>query len=162
MTGALKEGDTVVASTVVRATPKQVYAVVSDVRRIPEWSPECVRVDVIGDSEFRGYNQRRFGKWSTRARIVTADADAHEFAFRVQLAGRDFTQWTYSVKPNPDGCELIEEFRMCMDLPFLALAFERVALGVKDRRSDLKGNLDLSLRRLREIIELETQQEDRR
>ncbi|MFD4323614.1 SRPBCC family protein [Nocardioides sp. NPDC058538] len=154
MNKALKQGETVAASAVVRADPQRAYDVISDVRRIPEWSPECIRVERLDDVRFRGHNRRRSGRWTTTARIVAADP-GREFGFVVGLVGRDFTRWTYRLEPHPDGCQVIEEIEMCMDLPFLALLFERVALRVKDRRTDLKGNLDSSLRRLRTIIEAE-------
>lgn len=148
----IREGEVISASTVVRATPLRVYDVVSDVERIPEWSPECRRVERISATEFRGFNRRRLGRWSSKARIVTADRGA-EFGFVVTVGGGDFTQWTYRMAPHPEGCELTEEMAMCRDLPRWALVFEQLALGVRDRRTDLRGNLDASLRRLRTVIE---------
>ena len=152
---ALKKGDVVSASTVIRATPAEVYDVVSNVSRIPEWSPECVRAVWIDETTFRGTNRRRFGRWTTQARVVAAEP-AHEFAFAVQLGGGDFTRWSYQMEQHADGCRLTEEVRMCVDVPFHALMFERIALQVRDRRTDLQGNIDRSLRRLSAIIEAES------
>lgn len=154
MKRVLQKGDSVSASTIVKATPAEVYDVVSDVRRIPGWSPECIRAEWIDRTTFRGTNRRRFGRWTTRARIVAADP-GQEFAFAVQLGGGDFTRWSYRMEDHPGGCRVTEEVRMCVDLPLLALAFERIALGVRDRRTDLQGNLDQSLRTLRTIVEAE-------
>ncbi|KAA0120589.1 SRPBCC family protein [Mycolicibacterium sp. P9-22] len=154
MSTVLQSGDVVRAATLIRATPEQVYAVVSDIRRIPEWSPECIRTEWIAADEFRGMNRRRFGRWSTHAKIVTA-RPGRLFEFAVQLRGSDFTRWSYGMETAAEGCRLIEEMRMCVDLPFAALAFERIALRVKDRRTDLQGNIDQSLQRLRQIIEAE-------
>lgn len=39
----LRKDETLTASTEVRATADRIYAVVSDVTRIPEWSPETTR-----------------------------------------------------------------------------------------------------------------------
>lgn len=154
MKRVLRKGDSVSASTMVNATPAEVYDVVSDVRRIPEWSPECIHAEWVDRTTFRGTNRRRLGRWTTLARIVAADP-GHEFAFAVQLGGGDFTRWSYRMESHPDGCRVTEEVRMCVDLPLLALAFERIALGVRDRRTDLQGNLDQSLRTLRTIVEAE-------
>ncbi len=33
------------ASTEVRASAEQIYAVISDITRIPEWSPETTRAE---------------------------------------------------------------------------------------------------------------------
>ena len=152
MKKVLRKGDAVSASTVVAADPGHVYDVVSDVRRIPEWSPECVRVEVVDEHNFRGFNRRRFGRWNTKARIVEA-VRGSEFAFVVQFQGADFTRWSYRMIPHPSGCLLVEEVSMCVDLPLAALLYERLALRVTDRPADLRGNLDNSLRRLRTIIE---------
>jgi hypothetical protein len=148
----LLKGDRIQASTVVAAAPSAVYDVVSDIRRIPEWSPECVRAEWIGPGEFKGWNRRRFGRWSTTAKIVAMEP-GRRFAFAVQLGRGDFTRWSYVLEPYPDGCLVTEEFLMCVDLPPLAAAYERLALRVKDRHADLHGNIDQSLRRLRAVIE---------
>lgn len=151
-TRIIREGEVISSSTIVRATPLRVYDVVSDVGRIPEWSPECRRVERTSATEFRGFNQRRLGQWSTKARIVTTDR-GEVFSFVVAIGGKDFTKWTYRMAPHQAGCELTEQMTMCRDLPRWALVFEQLALGVRDRRSDLRGNLDASLRRIRAVIE---------
>ncbi|KUI34261.1 SRPBCC family protein [Mycobacterium sp. GA-2829] len=150
----LQKNDVVRGKTFIRASANQVYDTVSDIRRIPEWSPECVRAEWVAADRFRGSNRRRLGRWSTEARIVTADP-GRRFSFAVQMGGSDFTQWTYRMEPAAAGCLLIEEMRMCVDLPVLALLFERLALRVRDRRADLQGNIDQSLLRLRRIVESE-------
>ncbi|MGQ4618661.1 SRPBCC family protein [Nocardia sp. R7R-8] len=157
--GVLRRGESIAATTVVRATPQAVYDVVSDIRRIPSWSPECVRCEWIDDTTFRGTNKRRFGRWTTTARVTAAEP-GREFTFVVSALNADFTRWSYRMERHPEGCQLTEEFQMCIDLPFAALAFERVALGVRDRRQDLRGNIDHSLRRIRRLVEAE-QQRDR-
>lgn len=148
----LKRGDSIEAATDVEASPDAVYGVVSAVERIPEWSPECVRVERIDDDTFRGRNRRRLGRWSTTARIVTAEP-GEEFTFEVQLLRRPFTRWSYRMEASPEGTVLTETFTMCRDLPLAALLFEWFALGVRDRRSDLQGNLSQSVRTIRRLAE---------
>lgn len=148
----LRNGDSVSASTRVRATPEEVYSVISDVRRIPEWSPECSRVEVLDDVTFRGHNRRRLGRWTTTAEIVTAHQST-EFTFVVRMMGKPFTRWSYEVEPTPAGSRLTETFTMCQDLSLAAWLFEQVALGVRDRRADLQGNLDQSVRAIVRLVE---------
>ena len=152
MSTALRKGDRIASTTAVCASAEQVYDIVSDIRRIPEWSPECIRTEWTGPQQFRGTNRRRIGRWSTAARVITDDP-GREFGFAVQMGGADFTTWVYRIVPTPQGCELSEEMTMCVDLPMLALLFERIALRVKDRRTDLKGNIDQSQRAIRRIAE---------
>ncbi len=48
----LQKDETLSASTEVRASADEIYAVVSDVTRIPEWSPETVRAEWVGAGSF--------------------------------------------------------------------------------------------------------------
>lgn len=69
----LQKDETVSAWTEVQASPDQIYAVVSDVTRIPAWSPETVRVEWLGSDRFRAWNRRRLGRWRTTARVAEAE-----------------------------------------------------------------------------------------
>lgn len=154
---ALRADQTISASTPIAATPQQVYDIVSDIGRIPEWSPECVSADWIDADTFRGKNARRLGRWSTKCKVVANDP-GREFTFEVQLPwGGAFTRWSYQIQPDGDGSVLTEVFTMCRDLAWYLLAFEVVALGVTDRTSDLQGNLDQSVQTIRRIAEKENQ-----
>ncbi len=42
---------------------------------------------------------------------------------------------------------------MCVPLPFAVLAFERLFLFVWDRRPDLQNNIQVSVDRIRAIVE---------
>lgn len=150
----LQDGETITASTTIARRPEDVYAMISDVTRIPEWSPECVRCTWLDDRRFKGWNRRRFGRWATVSTIVVAEP-GREFSFVVRIGRRDFTRWTYRMEPGPKPgtTRLIEEFRMCMPLPYYALLFERWVIRVPDRRADLERNIEESLRRIREIAE---------
>ncbi|BBY38370.1 hypothetical protein MMAN_25040 [Mycobacterium mantenii] len=69
--------------------------------------------------------------------------------------GKDWTQWTYLIEPGSTSgtTRLTETFRMCVRLPFGAVAFEHLFLLVRDRRGDLQKNLDVSVNRIRRIVE---------
>lgn len=150
----LQEGETLTASAEVQATAEQVYAVVSDVTRIPRWSPETRRAEWVDADHFRAWNRRRLGRWQTLAKVVDADP-GHRFSFVVQAFGGDWTQWTYLIEPgsHPGSTRLTESFRMCVDLPVAAVVFEHLFLLVRDRRTDLQTNLDVSVDRIRAIAE---------
>ena len=111
---------------------------VSDPTRYPEWSPECHRVEWVDDTHFVGHNRRRRGRWKTTATVVANEPD-REFRFVVEMMGKDFTGWAYLVEPHAEGALLTEEFVMRVDLPLVARLFEVLALGVRDRRTDLRG-----------------------
>jgi Polyketide cyclase / dehydrase and lipid transport len=150
----LQKDEQLTASTDVRASADQVYAVISDVTRIPEWSPETARAEWSAPDRFNAWNRRRLGRWRTTATVVEAEP-GRRFSFIVQIMGRDWTQWTYLIEPRStaDATRLTEEFRMCVPMPFGVLAFERLFLFVWDRRKDLQNNLQVSVDRIRAIVE---------
>lgn len=159
MPSPLGENETLTASVVVRATPEAVHAIVSDVTRIPEWSPETVRTAWTGPDgsreRFASWNRRRLALWKTPARVIS-NVPGREFGFVVEIpGGKDWTAWTYRTEPGPEtGTTLLtEEFRMCMALPFAALAYELLFLFVRDRRTDLQANLETCVARIRAIAE---------
>ena len=152
---ALQQDERLAASVVVRATPEQVHAIVSDITRIREWSPETVRSAWTGEGRFASWNRRRLALWKTPAR-VTSVVPGREFAFVVEVpGGQDWTEWTYRTDPGPEpGTTLLtEEFRMCKTLPFAARAYEFLFLFVRDRRADLQANLQTGVERIRDLAE---------
>jgi hypothetical protein len=152
----LQKDETLSATTDVRASADTVYAVVSDVTRIPEWSPETIRVEWVAPDRFRAWNRRRLGRWRTVANVVEAEP-GQRFSFVVQAMGGDWTQWTYLIEPGSGAgtTRLTETCRMCVRLPFGAVIFERFFLFVRDRRTDLRHNIEVSVDRIRAISERE-------
>ncbi len=152
----LQKDETVTASTSVRASAHDVYALVSDVERTPQWSPETARVQRVSEDRFRAWNRRRLGRWRTDARVVEAVRD-ERFSFVVEAMGGDWTQWTFTIEPGPtpDSVRLTEECRMCVPLPVPVVLFERLFLFVRDRRTDLQSNLQTSVERIRALAELD-------
>jgi Polyketide cyclase / dehydrase and lipid transport len=150
----LQKDETLTASTEVRASAQQVYSVISDVTRIPEWSPETRRAEWLAPDRFRAWNRRRLGRWRTIANVVEAEP-GRRFSFVVQAMGGDWTQWTYLIEPGSTaaGTRLTEMVKMCVPLPFGAVVFERLFLFIWDRRTDLQHNLEVSLDRIRTIVE---------
>jgi hypothetical protein len=148
----IHKDETLTASAEVRASAEQVYAVISDVTRIPEWSPETVRVEWVAPDRFRAWNRRRLGRWKNTAQVVEADP-GRRFSFVVQVMGGDWTRWTYLIEPVDGATRLTEEVHMCVRIPLPAVIFERFLLFVWDRRTDLQQNLQLSVDRIRTIVE---------
>ncbi|MEE2034979.1 SRPBCC family protein [Rhodococcus chondri] len=102
------------SSIVVRATPEQVYALVSDVTRTGEWSPVCAECwwdpgqgPEVG-AFFTGRNVTPDRTWQTRSEIVVADP-GREFAWSV---GPGLVRWGYLMKPADAGTELTETWEL--------------------------------------------------
>jgi uncharacterized protein YndB with AHSA1/START domain len=106
---------------VIDATPERVYALVSDLTRMGEWSPECQRVEWLDGStgpnegaRFVGHNKGGPGgvmKWSRRGRVLAADP-GREFAFVTEEGGRESTEWRYRFEPAGSGTRVTESYRV--------------------------------------------------
>jgi Polyketide cyclase / dehydrase and lipid transport len=146
-------------SLVVNASPTLLYDLVSDVRRMGEWSPECRHCSWIdgatgprAGARFKGTNQRGIARWSTKPRVVTADP-GREFAFVTGHLGRDMTKWSYRFAPASDGATVTESFEMLRTMPWYFRLADRFLMGVTDREADLTTNMTETLRRLKVSVE---------
>ncbi len=96
----------------VAAAPEALYALVSDVTRMGEWSPICKACwwDE-GDGPrvgawFTGRNETPERTWETRSRIVAADP-GRRFAWQVN---KGWVHWQYDFEPDGDGTRLTESW----------------------------------------------------
>jgi hypothetical protein len=156
--GIVKAGTHGQASTDVHAPPAALYDIVSDVRRMGEWSPECRHCAWLGGAtgpavgaRFKGSNRRGVARWSTKPRVVVADP-GREFAFVVGHRGKDVTKWSYRFEPTADHTTVTESFEMVSDMPWYFRLGDRL-LGINDRRADLESGMRETLQRLRTAVE---------
>jgi hypothetical protein len=110
-------------TVLVRATPEELYDLVSDVTRTGEWSPVCTAcwwdegaTGQVGDW-FTGHNETPERTWETRSQVVSADR-GREFAW---LVGGKWARWGFSMAPAEDGTLLTESWE------FLPAGFDRFA-----------------------------------
>jgi len=147
------------ASTRIDATPEAVWALVSDVTRMGEWSPECQRCEWVGGSTgpavgatFKGHNKRGFARWSTTCHVVTADP-GEELAFKVgDPAKADAMTWRYTVRPDGAGCTLTESFELPGQQPGYYKVINRL-MGIKDRQADMTAGMETTLARIKAVAE---------
>jgi uncharacterized protein YndB with AHSA1/START domain len=100
----------------VAASPEEVYALVSDVTRMGEWSPETSSCRWVGDAtgpkvgaRFRGSNRRGPLLWTTTC-TVTAAEPPHRFAFSVAYAGVPISDWSYTFAADGQSCTVVESW----------------------------------------------------
>jgi uncharacterized protein YndB with AHSA1/START domain len=106
----------VVVTRTVGAPADGVYALVSDVSRMGEWSPETASCRWVGGARsaevgarFRGSNRRGPLLWTTTC-SVTAAEPARRFAFTVTWAGVPISDWAYDLAPVAGGCTVTESW----------------------------------------------------
>ncbi|MEU6023259.1 SRPBCC family protein [Micromonospora sp. NPDC048871] len=114
----------------VSAPPDRVYALVSDLERSGEWSPECVGGSWIAGEPgtvgavFRGENRREAdvvawapvvrGVWFTESEVVTAEPGrTFAWSMRNRAGARQDSVWAYDIAEQPGGGSvLVHRFRM--------------------------------------------------
>lgn len=84
----------------------------SDLGRMGEWSPQCVRMRVLGREVRQGtrtinLNRQGWKRWPTTARVVVFEPE-QSLAFRIPL---NRTVWTYELEPTATGTLLTESRR---------------------------------------------------
>lgn len=142
-----------VVSVEISAAPETVYAVLTDLSRISEISPECYRAEWEGEpaapevgATIHGYNRNGTMEWDARA-VVVAAVPSRLWAFEVPADDGRSTAWRYVIEPAASGCRVTQSF----DAPVLDGAFFQ-----KIGRYDLLvANLEESVQRLKAVAEAE-------
>jgi uncharacterized protein YndB with AHSA1/START domain len=92
----------------INAPVSKVWALVSDFRRMPQWSPQCRRMQPLGPlrqgTRTLNLNRRNYLFWPTTCTVTEVIPD-QKLAFRVNTNG---TIWSYELQPIPDGTRVIE------------------------------------------------------
>ena len=104
------------------ASPEAVWALVADVTRIGEFSPETFEAEWLGKAKtngpgvgahFRGHvnrNQKGVIYW-TLCKVVEYD-EPHVFRFAVMVRGYPVNIWGYRITPTATGCDVTESFEL--------------------------------------------------
>ncbi len=102
----------------IAATPDEVYALVADLPRMGEWSPECEKVTwrdgathAVKGGHFVGHNRAGAFRWVTFGEIVGADR-GRNLAFEITVGPVSVARWEYFFIPDDDraGCTVVEEW----------------------------------------------------
>lgn len=142
------------ATVHIDAPPEKVYAMVSDVTRMGEWSPEthtCRWIDgatgpAVG-ARFKGSNKRGIIRWSTKPTVKVADR-GREFTFDVGSPGKEDTRWSYTMAPRDGGTDLTESFESLRYSRFF-----KIVSPPKMRKRQLQGGIERTLARIKQVAE---------
>ncbi|HSX68427.1 SRPBCC family protein [Nocardioides sp.] len=95
----------------IAAPPAEVWALVSDLRRMPEWSPQVESVRPSAGHETIGLGARVTNRnvlgelaWITHAEVVRFEGE-REIAFRIE---ENWSVWSFTVAPSPAGTRLTQ------------------------------------------------------
>ena len=149
--------DTLTVHRDIAASPGDVYAAISDITRMGEWSEECYACEwrngfvapTIG-ATFDGHNRNGDHEWTTQGKVIQAEP-GHAFAFECSMYGVHYSTWGYRIEPIASGCRVTE---WSVDLrPESALEFSKRVSGIDDRRSRNRRTMGLTLDRLAAAVE---------
>ena len=141
----------------IAATPDAVYAAISDVTRMGEWSEECYACEwhdgfdaaAVG-AVFDGHNRNGDKQWTTQATVIAAEP-GREFAFECSSNGFHYATWGYRIEPTDGGCRVTEWNE---DLrPESALEYSKQISGVEDRTERNRETISGTLERLAAALE---------
>ena len=144
----------------IAATPEQVYALVSDIPRMGEWSPECFRCawtkgatgPAVG-ARFKAINKGGRGPaWFNTPTVTVADP-GKEFAFNRNGPGIGSYTWRYVMEPTATGTRLTESFDAERRLGSAMTWITEKWTGSDDRDGDLHQGMVTTLARLKEAAE---------
>lgn len=150
------------ASRYVEATPAALYALVSDVTRTPEYSPEVVKCTWVKGAtgpavgaRFKAINhagRRMFPDWPNKP-VVTVAEPGRTFAFERSEVGGGTIEWRYTFEPQGNGTLVTESYTVVKDVNMLGWFIIDTLAGLKDRRTDLQNGMTASLERIAAIVE---------
>lgn len=141
----------------IAASPEAVYAAISDVTRMGEWSQECYACEwhdgfdgpVIG-ATFDGHNRHGDHEWTTQGKVIEADP-GRAFAFECSMMGFHYATWGYRIEPTEEGCRVTE---WSEDLrPDSALERSKQISGVDDRTERNRQTMSHTLDQLADALE---------
>jgi uncharacterized protein YndB with AHSA1/START domain len=146
-------------SVEIAAPAEAVWALVSDLTRMGEWSPETTKVEWTGGSTgpsvgatFKGSNRMGVRRWSTSCRIVAAEPP-RELAWDVTtVGGLKIARWRYVIEPIDQlSCRLSESTEDQRN--GVAKLLGNLATGVKDRGEHNAAGMRATLERIKAAAE---------
>lgn len=144
------------ASIDINATPEQVWSVVSDLKRMGDWSPQCKKMIVRGNPVSLGtrtinINRRGALLWPTTAKVVRFEPN-QELAFRVT---ENRTVWSYTLTPNESGVTLTErrEAKNGETTTVLSVLVDKVMGGTTSFEAELQEGMNETLGKIKRAAE---------
>ncbi|WP_206488912.1 SRPBCC family protein [Rhodococcus sp. KRD162] len=142
---------TLEATIDIAASPETVWKIVSDLRRMSEWSPQCTKMKVLGGTIGTGtrtlnINRKGLLVWPTTAKVVTFEPN-RELAFRVI---ENKTTWSYTLTPTAGGTTVVEKREAPTGTSNVSsLLVKRFLGGIDEFDVELVEGMNTTLRRIK-------------
>jgi uncharacterized protein YndB with AHSA1/START domain len=144
------------AETEIAAPPARVWETLTDLRRMPEWSPELVRMVPLKPGglkvgqQYLGLNRRKAVVWPTRSVVAVVEPE-RTLAWDTRSSG---ARWIYELSPTGTGTRVVHRRPVPARLTLISRAFAPLFLGGSDEHADeLEGGMAETLGHLKAAIE---------
>jgi len=144
------------AETTISAPPDRVWEALVDFRRMPERSPELVRMVPLKPGglkvgqQYLGINRRKAVVWPSRSVVAVLDP-GRSVAWDTRSSG---ARWIYELEPEGTGTRVVHRRPVPRRLTLLSRLFAAAFLGGTDGHADdLERGMHQSLVHLKAAVE---------
>lgn len=142
------------ASIDIDAPVDKVWGLISDLRLMPQWSPQCRLMKPLGPvrpgTRTLNLNRRKFLFWPTTSRL-TEVIDKQKLAFLVEANN---TVWTYELEPTATGTRVTESRHAENGTSAVSNALVNALMGgVPSFEDELVEGMNASLARIKAAAE---------
>ena len=147
-----KQPTPISATVQMKASPEEVWKVVSDLARMPEFSPELRKAIVVGrpgvGANIIGINRRKVVVWPTTSKVVRWEP-VKAVAWKVRESG---ATWVYELEPTATGTSVtgrrvLPRFTIGTSLLGPAIG------GAEGHDTELAAGIRTTLERIRTAVE---------
>lgn len=143
------------AEAYVEAPPAEVWSVLTDLDRMPAWSPELVRMVPLKPGGLRvgqwylGLNRRGWALWPTR-NVVAQLESGRLIAWDTVTSG---ARWIWEVIPEGSGTRVVHRRPVPRRITVVALVYGHIFLGgIAHHVDQLEGDMQLSVERFAQVF----------
>jgi uncharacterized protein YndB with AHSA1/START domain len=138
----------------INAPVAKVWSLVSDLSRMPQWSPQCRVMKALGPirpgTRTINLNRRGLLFWPTTS-VITEVVPERKFAFRIPI---NTSVWSYELEPTATGTRLIETRHAENGVTAVSTAVTKAALGGVDSfEQELLEGMSQGLARIKAAAE---------
>ncbi|MEB3034706.1 SRPBCC family protein [[Mycobacterium] nativiensis] len=138
----------------INAPVSKVWELISDFRRMPEWSPQCRWMKPLGavrpGTRTINFNRRGRMFWPTTS-VITEYVPERKLAFRVT---ENHSVWSYELEPTATGTRVVESRRAHDGITaFSTFATKNFMGGVESFEQELVVGMKASLDKIKAAAE---------
>ncbi|CAB4633612.1 MAG: SRPBCC family protein [Actinobacteria bacterium] len=141
----------------ISAPAELVWALVTDLPRMGEWSPENLGGEWVKGAtgaavgaRFKGRNKNGNKAWSSSVKVNEVDAP-NKFSFALMALGKNWCDWVYEITPSGAGCTVTHSW--IDHRSKFADRLGKLVSGVSNRAEHNRRNMEATLKNLKAAAE---------